>query len=193
VRWIKRFRRLCDRSLWRCCRLELVVDRAYHSSGEALLYFCQHLDTVQDCQLSPKIRFRTYLTSLIVHIYDIQVYWICPRLRYGLFPHRYVEFDRALMLCEERSVTDAEKEKVLTKRKSILGQAQIVLEDLIMTSSSNGKPNMKAAKEKIDQTLQNEQALAEAAQEIKYSKLIQDLRAKGMPVTREEIEDMDKF
>lgn len=90
-------------------------------------------------------------------------------------------------------MTDAEKEKVLTKIKSILGQAQIVLEDLIMTSSSNGKPNVKAAKEKIDQTLQNEQALAEAAQEIRYSKLIQDLRAKGMPVTREEIEDMDKF
>ncbi|MER3434596.1 MAG: hypothetical protein C4288_14525 [Leptolyngbya sp. ERB_1_1] len=90
-------------------------------------------------------------------------------------------------------MAEGEEQKVLTTIKSILGQAQIVLEYLLMTSSSNGESNIKAAKEKIDQTLRDEQALTEAAQDIRYSKLIQDLRAKEMPVTREEIEDMDKF
>jgi len=88
-------------------------------------------------------------------------------------------------------MSEAARTRVLIE--SVLGKAQIVLKELLMNSSPNNSSDIKDAEEKIDRTLKNEQVLAEAAQQIRYHTLVQNLRAKGMPITPEELDEMDDF
>jgi len=64
--------------------------------------------------------------------------------------------------------------------KHILGQAQIVLRAL-MTASDNLDPtthaNVKAAKDRLDESLMNEDGLKQAVEQIEYQILVDQLTA----------------